>query len=64
VAVQELCKGQCADLAFEERGEITVGECLAMAEAKTGALLPVLRSGGVNAGSLDKRILTKYIAGH
>ncbi len=39
--VVELCAGQHADTALELRapGEVTLEECLAMAEAKTGALL-------------------------
>ena len=39
--VIELCAGQQADCAFEERAphEVTLDECLAMAMAKTGALL-------------------------
>lgn len=39
--VVELCAGQHADAALERRGpdEVTLDECLAMAEAKTGALL-------------------------
>ncbi|MGA6197227.1 family 2 encapsulin nanocompartment cargo protein polyprenyl transferase [Streptomyces avermitilis] len=39
--VIELCAGQHADTAMERRGpgEVTLDECLAMAEAKTGALL-------------------------
>jgi geranylgeranyl diphosphate synthase, type I len=37
--VVELCEGQCADCAFESRADVSVEECLAMAEAKTGALL-------------------------
>ncbi|ROQ66127.1 geranylgeranyl diphosphate synthase type I [Streptomyces sp. 840.1] len=37
----ELCAGQQADCAFEERGpeEVSLDECLTMATAKTGALL-------------------------
>jgi geranylgeranyl diphosphate synthase, type I len=38
-AVQELCEGQSADLAFEKRTDVTLARCLAMAEGKTGALL-------------------------
>ncbi|HKR52135.1 MAG TPA: family 2 encapsulin nanocompartment cargo protein polyprenyl transferase [Pseudonocardiaceae bacterium] len=38
-AVQELVEGQSADLAFEQRAEIELAECLRMAELKTGALL-------------------------
>jgi geranylgeranyl diphosphate synthase, type I len=37
--VVELCDGQYADCAFESRADVSVEECLAMAEAKTGALL-------------------------
>ncbi|MER6911621.1 family 2 encapsulin nanocompartment cargo protein polyprenyl transferase [Streptomyces sp. NPDC000594] len=39
--VIELCAGQQADCAFEERGpqEVTLDECVEMATAKTGALL-------------------------
>ncbi|MDH6111225.1 geranylgeranyl diphosphate synthase type I [Kitasatospora sp. MAP12-15] len=37
--VVELCDGQQADCAFEQRSTVTLDECLAMAEAKTGALL-------------------------
>ncbi|MFF8384512.1 family 2 encapsulin nanocompartment cargo protein polyprenyl transferase [Streptomyces kanasensis] len=39
--VVELCAGQQADCAFEGRGplDVSLDECLAMAEAKTGALL-------------------------
>ncbi|GGK05442.1 dimethylallyltransferase [Pilimelia anulata] len=39
LAVQELIAGQYEDLAFEQRSNVTLDECLAMAEAKTGALL-------------------------
>jgi len=37
--VIELCEGQSADCAFEQRTDVTLTQCLAMAEAKTGALL-------------------------
>ncbi|WP_035853883.1 family 2 encapsulin nanocompartment cargo protein polyprenyl transferase [Kitasatospora azatica] len=37
--VVELCAGQQADCAFEQRTTVSLAECLAMAEAKTGALL-------------------------
>jgi geranylgeranyl diphosphate synthase type I len=37
--VIELCEGQHLDCAFESRTDITLFECLAMAHAKTGALL-------------------------
>ena len=35
----ELCEGQRNDCAFERRSDITLGQCEAMAEGKTGALL-------------------------
>ncbi|HSZ29216.1 MAG TPA: family 2 encapsulin nanocompartment cargo protein polyprenyl transferase [Pseudonocardiaceae bacterium] len=38
-AVQDLLDGQCADLAFEQRAEIKLAECLRMAERKTAALM-------------------------
>jgi geranylgeranyl diphosphate synthase, type I len=38
-AMQELCRGQSADLAFEDRDRVSLAECVAMAEGKTGALL-------------------------
>ncbi|MFD9357761.1 family 2 encapsulin nanocompartment cargo protein polyprenyl transferase [Streptomyces sp. NPDC060031] len=37
--VIELCAGQQADCAFEQRSHVSLDECLAMATAKTGALL-------------------------
>ncbi|KDN84738.1 family 2 encapsulin nanocompartment cargo protein polyprenyl transferase [Kitasatospora cheerisanensis] len=37
--VVELCAGQQADCSFEQRDQVTLAECLAMAESKTGALL-------------------------
>ncbi|MBV9024753.1 MAG: polyprenyl synthetase family protein [Streptomycetaceae bacterium] len=37
--VVELCEGQHSDCAFERRSDVSLDECLAMAEAKTGALL-------------------------
>ncbi|MEV8567219.1 family 2 encapsulin nanocompartment cargo protein polyprenyl transferase [Streptomyces sp. NPDC051322] len=37
--VIELCAGQQADSAFETRTDVSLAECLTMAEAKTGALL-------------------------
>ena len=38
-AVQRLIAGQGADLAFERRDDVTLGECLAMAGDKTAALM-------------------------
>jgi geranylgeranyl diphosphate synthase, type I len=38
-AVQDLLEGQSADLSLEQRAEVELGECLSMAEKKTGALM-------------------------
>ncbi|WP_367128901.1 family 2 encapsulin nanocompartment cargo protein polyprenyl transferase [Saccharothrix sp. HUAS TT1] len=38
-AVQQLLDGQSADLAFEERADVGLAECVRMAERKTGSLL-------------------------
>jgi geranylgeranyl diphosphate synthase type I len=38
-AVQELVAGQAADVAFERRTDVTLAECVAMAEGKTAALI-------------------------
>ena len=38
-ATQELIRGQHDDLAFEQRKDVSVDDCLAMAAGKTGALL-------------------------
>ncbi|GAA3560162.1 family 2 encapsulin nanocompartment cargo protein polyprenyl transferase [Nonomuraea rosea] len=37
--VVEMCEGQWADLAFASRADVSLPACLAMAEAKTGALM-------------------------
>ena len=54
--VVELCAGQHADTAMErcDPGEVTLDEVLAMAEAKTGALLgSACAIGGLYAGAKD-----------
>ncbi|MGY1708754.1 polyprenyl synthetase family protein [Geodermatophilus sp. SYSU D00758] len=48
----ELIRGQVADLAFERRASVGIGECLDMAAGKTGALLAAACSiGAVLAGA-------------
>ena len=48
----ELCEGQSADIAFEGRADVDLNECLAMAEAKTCALLGCACAlGGLYAGA-------------
>jgi geranylgeranyl diphosphate synthase, type I len=52
VATRELIRGQVLDLAFEQRAQVTLDECLDMAGAKTGALLAASASiGAVLAGA-------------
>ncbi|MEU9363598.1 family 2 encapsulin nanocompartment cargo protein polyprenyl transferase [Streptomyces avermitilis] len=57
--VIELCAGQHADTAMERRGpdEVTLDECLAMAEAKTGALLGCACAlGALYAGAAEEDV--------
>jgi geranylgeranyl diphosphate synthase type I len=55
VAMQELCDGQSADISFEERADVGLAECLAMAEAKTGALMgAACQMGALAAGAGDE----------
>jgi geranylgeranyl diphosphate synthase, type I len=50
--IRELIRGQVEDLSFERRTDVTLDECLAMAEGKTGALLSASASiGAVLAGA-------------
>ncbi len=52
--VIELCDGQHKDCSFERRSDVSLPECLAMAEAKTGALLGCACAlGGLYAGADD-----------
>ncbi|MCX4095778.1 polyprenyl synthetase family protein [Nocardia sp. alder85J] len=39
VATRELIRGQAQDMSFELRDDVTVAECVTMAEGKTGALI-------------------------
>jgi geranylgeranyl diphosphate synthase type I len=59
-AVQELCAGQSADLAFEERSDVSPAECLTMAEGKTGALLGAACELGALAGGADPSVTGLY----
>ncbi|KOU34916.1 family 2 encapsulin nanocompartment cargo protein polyprenyl transferase [Streptomyces sp. WM6378] len=57
--VIELCAGQQADCAFEHRGpqDVSLDECLAMAMAKTGALLGCACAlGALYAGAGDEEV--------
>lgn len=61
-AVLELCAGQSADLAFETRSGVGLGECLTMAEQKTGALLGAACQLGAMAGGADDTAASWYRA--
>jgi geranylgeranyl diphosphate synthase type I len=51
-AVQDLIDGQSLDVSFEQRAEVTVEECLAMADRKTAALLAcACELGAVHGGA-------------
>jgi geranylgeranyl diphosphate synthase, type I len=52
-AVQELVDGQRADIAFEERADVDLPECLRMAERKSGALLGCAAALGAAFGGGD-----------
>ena len=49
-AVQDLLDGQCADLAFEQRAEVELADCLRMAERKTAALMGCACAVGASFG--------------
>jgi len=52
VATRELISGQVLDVAFEQRDDVTLAECLDMAAGKTGALLGVSAElGAILAGA-------------
>ncbi|TDO34790.1 geranylgeranyl diphosphate synthase type I [Kribbella sp. VKM Ac-2527] len=52
IATRELIRGQVLDLAFEQRNDVTLDECLEMAAGKTGALLGVSAAiGAILAGA-------------
>ncbi|MFD7904683.1 MULTISPECIES: family 2 encapsulin nanocompartment cargo protein polyprenyl transferase [unclassified Kitasatospora] len=53
--VVELCEGQQIDCAFEQRDDVSLAECLAMAEAKTGALLGASCAMGAEYGGASER---------
>ncbi|MFJ2033394.1 family 2 encapsulin nanocompartment cargo protein polyprenyl transferase [Streptosporangium sp. NPDC087985] len=57
VAIQELLEGQNTDLAFEQRQDVMLAECLSMAAGKTGALLGCACAlGGLFGGGSPKQV--------
>ena len=59
-ALLELCHGQAADLAFPARKEVTLDECVAMAEGKTGALLGAACEFGALAAGTENCTAAHY----
>ncbi|MFD1148357.1 family 2 encapsulin nanocompartment cargo protein polyprenyl transferase [Saccharothrix hoggarensis] len=56
-AVQRLLDGQSADLAFEERADVPLAECVRMAECKTGSLLGASCAlGALFGGGRDEQV--------
>jgi geranylgeranyl diphosphate synthase type I len=56
-SVVEVCGGQSADIDFDRRESVTVDECLAMARAKTGALMGCACAlGALFGGANDQHI--------
>ncbi|MGH8922598.1 MAG: family 2 encapsulin nanocompartment cargo protein polyprenyl transferase, partial [Actinomycetes bacterium] len=49
-AVQDLIDGQSTDLSFEQRTEVTLAECVSMAERKTAALIGCACAMGASFG--------------
>ncbi|MFB7875799.1 family 2 encapsulin nanocompartment cargo protein polyprenyl transferase [Nocardia sp. NPDC056064] len=52
-SVLHLVEGQCADLGFEQRGDVEVEECLTMVDRKTGALFGCSAAFGGLFGNAD-----------
>jgi geranylgeranyl diphosphate synthase type I len=59
-AVRELCVGQSADVAFEDRPVVDVAECESMVEGKTGALLGAACQLGAMAAGLSSSQAARY----
>jgi geranylgeranyl diphosphate synthase type I len=55
-ATRAMIAGQAADMAFERRNDVTLDECVAMAEAKTGALLGCAASIGAVVVNADPAV--------
>lgn len=56
-AVSAMIAGQSMDMAFEERSSVTLEECLAMEQGKTGALLSYASSVGATLAGADDAVV-------
>lgn len=54
---QELIRGQLADLAFEQRADVTIAECLSMVAGKTASLLACSAAIGAVLGGAPTRTI-------
>ncbi|RJQ86250.1 polyprenyl synthetase family protein [Amycolatopsis panacis] len=54
---RRLIEGQALDVAFEERDDVTVAECVAMAGGKTGALLSASAAIGAVLAGADHEVI-------
>ena len=59
-ALLDLCAGQWADVAFEQRDQVPVSECVQMAAQKTGALLGAACQLGALAGGAGPAPAERY----
>jgi geranylgeranyl diphosphate synthase type I len=57
-STQELIRGQHDDLSFEDRADVTVEQCLAMAAGKTGSLLACSAAIGAVLAGAGQRAVT------
>jgi geranylgeranyl diphosphate synthase type I len=60
VATRELIRGQVLDMAFEQRDDVSLAECLDMAGGKTGALLGASAEVGAILGGAPPRVCAAY----
>ena len=61
-ATQRMISGQGADVSFEQRGDVTLAECLQMAGDKTGALLACACSLGADLVGADRALVQRLAA--
>jgi geranylgeranyl diphosphate synthase type I len=61
-ATDRMIAGQASDMAFETRHDVSIDECLAMEQAKTGALLSCASSIGALLADADDRLVDALAA--
>ncbi len=64
-ALSQVVSGQCADMAFEHRGDVSLDECVAMAAGKTASLIGCACAlGALLAGAEASRVVQLNRFGH